>query len=66
MNKKQYNQILKEVLVEKKTIQNKLNHVSIKEYAVLLRNRAANEGIEMTPKEVEEYLILIKSMLEQR
>ena len=64
MSNKQYYQIVKEVLINKKFIHNKLNRVNIKHYSIQLRNQAANDGIEMTPKEVEEYLLLIKSILD--
>ena len=64
MSKKQYSKIVKEVLINKQCIQNKLNCVSIKHYSIQLRNRIAEDGIEMTPKEVEEYLLLMKSILD--
>lgn len=65
MKKNQYKKLQTDVLKNKELINKQLSNVNIKQYALKLRNEAAADGIEMTPKEVEEYLEIIKSMLEQ-
>lgn len=65
MKKNQYKKLQTDVLKNKELINKQLSNVNIKQYALKLRNEAAADGIEMTPKEVEEYLEIIKLMLEQ-